>query len=43
MSWEKYRKVQNFFVPIEKEVTEINKYGNENVVTISYNFIIKSC
>ena len=25
-----------FSVPIEKEVTKINKYGNESVVTISY-------
>ena len=29
-------KYKTFFVPIEKEVTEINKDGNESVVTISY-------
>ena len=29
-------KCNNFFVPIEKEVTEIDKDGDENVVTISY-------
>ena len=36
MSWEKYRKVQNFSVPIKKEVTKIDKDGSESVVTISY-------
>ena len=29
-------KCNNFFVPIEKEVTEIDKDGDESVVTISY-------
>ena len=37
MSWGKQRKLQTFFIPIEKEVTKIDKYGNESVVTISYN------
>ena len=44
-----------FSVPIEKEVTKVDKDANENVVSISYNmkfvgsarlmgkFIIKSC
>ena len=37
MSWGTYRKVQKIFsIPIEKEVTKIDKYGNESVVTISY-------
>ena len=29
-------KYKTFSVPIEKEVTKIDKYGNESVVTISY-------
>ena len=29
MSWGKHRKVKNFSVPIEKEVTKIDKDGNE--------------
>ena len=33
---EKYKKLQNFFIPIEKEVTNIDKNGNESVVSISY-------
>ena len=37
MSWGKYRKVQNFSIPIENiEVTNIDKDSNEKVVTISY-------
>ena len=36
MSWGKYRKVQNFFVPLEKEVIKIDKDGSESVITISY-------
>ena len=38
MSSGKYRTfwVQNFSVPIEKEVREIDKDGNESVITISY-------
>ena len=36
MSWEKYRKVQNYFIPIEKEVIKIDKDSNKSVVTISY-------
>ena len=36
MSWGKYRKVRNIFVSIEKEVQNIDKDGNESVVTISY-------
>ena len=36
MSWGKYGKVKTFFVPIEKEVTKLDKTGNESVVTISY-------
>ena len=35
MFWEKQRKVQTFSVPIEKEITKIDKDGNESVVTIS--------
>ena len=35
MSWGKYRKVQLFSIPIEKEVTKIDKDGSESVVTIS--------
>ena len=36
MSERKYRKVYFFFVPIEKEVTKIDKDGNESGKTISY-------
>ena len=36
MSWGKYRKIQNVSLPIQKEVTKIDKDGNENVVPISY-------
>ena len=36
MPWRKYGKVQTFSVPIEKEVTKIDKDDNETVVTISY-------
>ena len=35
MSWGKYRKVQKIFCSTEKEVTKIDKDGNESVVTIS--------
>ena len=49
MSWKKYRKVLSF--PIEEEVTDIDKDGNESVVALSYktnflkfsDFMIKSC
>ena len=36
MSWKKYRKYKTFSVPIEKDVTKIDKDGNESVVIISY-------
>ena len=36
MSWREYKKGQTFSVPIEKEVTNVDKDGNKNVVTISY-------
>ena len=36
MPWGKHRKLQNFSVPIEEEVTNIAKHGNKSVVTISY-------
>ena len=36
MSWGTYRKVQNFSIPIEKEVTKVDEDGNESVVTTSY-------
>ena len=36
MSQGKHRKVQTFSVPIEKKVVNIDKDGNESVVTISY-------
>ena len=39
MPWGKYRKVLNFSVPIEREVTSIDRDGNESVVTISYKKI----
>ena len=35
MSWGKYRKVQKIFCSTEKEVTKIDKDGNESVATIS--------
>ena len=33
---ENIEKYKNFSVPIDKEVTSIDKDGNESVVTISY-------
>ena len=36
MSWGNMEKYKTFSVPIEKEVTNIDKDGNESVVTISY-------
>ena len=36
MSWGKHTKVEKFSAPIEKEVTKIDKDGNEDFVTISY-------
>ena len=36
MPSEKYKKVRNFSVPIEKEVTKIDKDGKESVINISY-------
>ena len=36
MSLVKYRNVQNFFVPIEKEIRKIDKNVNKSVVTLSY-------
>ena len=36
MSWRKSRKYKTFSIPIEKEVTKVDKDGNESVVTISY-------
>ena len=35
MSWRKCRKVQIFSVSVEKEITKIDKHGNETVITIS--------
>ena len=43
MSWKKHRKNKTFSIAIEKEVTEIDKDGNESVVTISYKSISMSC
>ena len=37
MPWGKHRKVQNFSIPIEKKVTNVDKDGTESVVTILYN------
>ena len=39
MSWGKLRNVQNFSVPIEKEVAKIDKVGNESVLTIPCKII----
>ena len=36
MPWEKRRKYKTFSVPIETEVTKIDKDCNESVVTVSY-------
>ena len=36
MSWGKHTKVEKFSAPIEKENTKIDKDGNEDFVTISY-------
>ena len=36
MSWGNTEKHKTLFVPIEKEVTKIDKDGNESLVTISY-------
>ena len=41
--WENIKKKKIF--PIEKEVAQIDKFGNENLVTklVKYIFITKSC
>ena len=39
MSWGKYRKVENFFSSIEKEITKIDKNGNEKVATKSFKIV----
>ena len=36
MSWENKEQYKTFSVPIKKEITKIDKDGNESVVTISY-------
>ena len=36
MSWGKHRKSKKFSVPVEKEVTNIDKDGNKSVLTILY-------
>ena len=36
MPWEKRRRYKTFFVPIETQVTKIDKDCNESVVTVSY-------
>ena len=36
MSWGKHTKLQNFSIPIEKEVKNIDKDVNERVVAMSY-------
>ena len=36
MPWGKHKKVQKFFHSNKKDVTKIDKDGNENFVTISY-------
>ena len=52
MCWRKYGKAQKLFCFSRKEITKIDKDGNEGVVTICYNvdlckiygkFMIKSC
>ena len=40
MSWVE---IQNFSIPVEKEVTDIDKDGNESVVTISYKIKFIDC
>ena len=40
MSWVE---IQNFSIPVEKEVTNIDKDGNESVVTISYKIKFIDC
>ena len=40
MSW---AEIQNFSIPVEKEVTNIDKDGNESVVTISYKIKFIDC
>ena len=36
MSWRKCRKAHFFSIPIEKEITKIDKNGSGSIVTISY-------
>ena len=36
MSRENTEKYKNLFIPIEKEVTKVDKEVNENIITISY-------
>ena len=40
MSWVE---IQNFSIPVEKEVPNIDKDGNESVVTISYKIKFIDC
>ena len=35
MSWERNRKVQNFFLFDREDVVKVDKAGNENIITIS--------
>ena len=39
MSWGKYRKVEKIFSSIEKEITKIDKNGNEKVATKSFKIV----
>ena len=36
MSWEKYRKIQDIFVPIEKEFRKVGKDCNDHIATVPY-------
>ena len=36
MSWRKKNMYNTFYIPIKKEITKIDKDGNESVVNISY-------
>ena len=36
MSWKNTEKCRNFSIPIEKEITKIDKDGNESILTTSY-------
>ena len=42
MSWGKYSKVQNFFTSNQKEIKKVDKDGNEDIATVSYEIVYRT-